>query len=153
MLVKGAKGKYIVDTTLLHVYTGSIQGRDLCLAALSSESPYACQLGHGVYTPLHFQYVEKLLVINNFMVVSIIHHSLERVTIASVGNGSTVRCRYNAINFLTNIHKRHPIARPFFVDPVSDWYSASVPMIIDVISHNIGPRYNGTPLYKVLEWN
>ena len=24
----------------------------------------------------------------------------------------TVRCRYNAVNFLTNIHKRHPIARP-----------------------------------------
>ena len=25
---------------------------------------------------------------------------------------NTVRCRYNAVNFLTNIHKRHPIARP-----------------------------------------
>ena len=24
----------------------------------------------------------------------------------------TVRCRYNALNFLTNIHKKHPIARP-----------------------------------------
>ena len=24
----------------------------------------------------------------------------------------TVRCRYNAVNFLTNIHKRHPIAHP-----------------------------------------
>ena len=24
----------------------------------------------------------------------------------------TVWCRYNAVNFLTNIHKRHPIARP-----------------------------------------
>ena len=24
----------------------------------------------------------------------------------------TVRCRYNAVNFLINIHKRHPIARP-----------------------------------------
>ena len=24
----------------------------------------------------------------------------------------TVRCRYNAVNFLTSIHKRHPIARP-----------------------------------------
>ena len=24
----------------------------------------------------------------------------------------TARCRYNAVNFLTNIHKRHPIARP-----------------------------------------
>ena len=24
----------------------------------------------------------------------------------------TVRCRFNAVNYLTNIHKRHPIARP-----------------------------------------
>ena len=35
-----------------------------------------------------------------------------------------------------------------FVDPVSDWYSASVPVFIYVISYNIGPRYNGTQLYK-----
>ena len=27
-------------------------------------------------------------------------------------DGGTVRCRYNAVNFLTNIHERHPIARP-----------------------------------------
>ena len=25
---------------------------------------------------------------------------------------NTVRCRYNADNFITNIHKRHPMARP-----------------------------------------
>ena len=25
---------------------------------------------------------------------------------------STVRCRYNAVNFITNSHKRHPMARP-----------------------------------------
>ena len=25
---------------------------------------------------------------------------------------NTVRCRYNAVNFITNIHKRHPMARP-----------------------------------------
>ena len=24
----------------------------------------------------------------------------------------TVRCHYNAVNFITNIHKRHPMARP-----------------------------------------
>ena len=40
----------------------------------------------------------------------------------------TVSCR-------TNIHKRPPIARPSFVDPPYDWYSASVPVIICVISH------------------
>ena len=26
---------------------------------------------------------------------------------------NTVQCRYNAVNFLRNIHKRHPIARPW----------------------------------------
>ena len=26
---------------------------------------------------------------------------------------NTVRCRYNAVNFLPNPHKRHPIARPW----------------------------------------
>ena len=25
---------------------------------------------------------------------------------------NTVRCRYNAVKFLINVHKRHPIARP-----------------------------------------
>ena len=67
----------------------------------------------------------------------------------------TVRCRYNAVTFLTNIHKRHPIARPSgqgmgwvsYVDPVSDRFSASVPLSIYVISYNIGPQYSGTRLY------
>ena len=39
----------------------------------------------------------------------------------------TVRCRYNALTFLTNIGEP-------FVDPASDWYSASVPVIIYAIS-------------------
>ena len=30
------------------------------------------------------------------------------------------------------------------VDPASDWYSASVPVIIYAISYNTGPCYNGT---------
>ena len=29
-----------------------------------------------------------------------------------LSEANTVRCRYNAVNFLTNTHKRHPIARP-----------------------------------------
>ena len=68
-------------------------------------------------------------------------------------SSDTVRCRYNALNFLTNIHKKRPIARPLgrgmgcFCDPASDWYSASVPVIFYVISYNVGPRYNGTQLY------
>ena len=34
-----------------------------------------------------------------------------------------------------------------FVGPASDWYSASVPVIIYAISYNIGP-YHNTQLYK-----
>ena len=33
------------------------------------------------------------------------------------------------------------------MDPATDWYSVSVPLIIHIISYNIGPRYNGTRLY------
>ena len=36
-----------------------------------------------------------------------------------------------------------------FVDPAYDWYSASVPVIIYVISYNIGP-HNGTQLYMAV---
>ena len=62
----------------------------------------------------------------------------------------TVLCVYNTVNFLTNIYKRHLIAHPgmSFVDPVSVWCSAPVPVIIYVISYSIGARYNGTQLYK-----
>ena len=66
-------------------------------------------------------------------------------------------CRYNVVNFVTNVHKIHPIAWPLgrgmgvsFVYLASDWYSASVPVIIYVISYNFGLRYNGTwPYYGV----
>ena len=34
-----------------------------------------------------------------------------------------------------------------FVDPAPDWYSASVPVIIYVISYNIGLRYNDNRLF------
>ena len=67
---------------------------------------------------------------------------------------NTVRCRYNAVNFLKNINKRHPIARPLgwamgcLVDPASDWYSASVSTIINAVPYYIALRYNGTRLYK-----
>ena len=54
----------------------------------------------------------------------------------------------------TNIHKRHPIARPIgrgmgVFCGSSNWlvFCASVPVIIHVIFDNIGPRYNGTRLY------
>ena len=64
-----------------------------------------------------------------------------------LGFHSTVLCRYNVVNFLTTIHKRHPIARTLeqgLFYPASDWYSASVPVIIYVIAYNIWPCYNGT---------
>ena len=35
------------------------------------------------------------------------------------------------------------------MDPASGWYSASVPVIIYVISYNIEPRYIGTRMYTV----
>ena len=37
-----------------------------------------------------------------------------------------------------------------FVDPASDRYSASIPVIINAIDYNIWPRYNDTRLYWVL---
>ena len=45
---------------------------------------------------------------------------------------STMWYRYNTVNFRTN--------------PESDWYFASVLVIIYVIAYNIGPRYHSTVL-------
>ena len=64
-------------------------------------------------------------------------------------------CRYDAVHFLTNIHKRHPIAQRLgrgmgvcFVDPPSEWYSTPFSVIINVLFYNIGSRYTSTRLYK-----
>ena len=72
---------------------------------------------------------------------------------------STVWCRYNVVNFIQNLHKRHPIARPLGPDMVclflcsnSDLYAASVTQshtVMSAISCNLGLRYNGTQLYHV----
>ena len=65
----------------------------------------------------------------------------------------TVRCRYNAVNFIQNAHKRHTIARPLGRGMVclllinTDLYSASIIAVMCAISCYIGPRYNGTWLY------
>ena len=63
----------------------------------------------------------------------------------------TVLCRYSVVNLLTNIHKRHPTARPnrarygvYFVVPAYDWYTASVSVTSYVISWNIGSQENVT---------
>ena len=62
---------------------------------------------------------------------------------------STVRCRYNAVIFIKNIRKRHPMSYGVsFRDSASAWYSASVSAMIYAISSYIRrSRYNGTRLY------
>ena len=69
----------------------------------------------------------------------------------------TAWCCYNAVSFLTIIHKRHLHSSPVraryevsFVDAASDWYSTTFPIIIYVISYNIRLHYNGTQLYYFL---
>ena len=66
---------------------------------------------------------------------------------------NTVRCHYKAVNFIQNIHERHPISSPFrprygvsFESSASDWYPASVPAMMCEVSCyiiiswcNIGP--------------
>ena len=63
---------------------------------------------------------------------------------------SAVMTRY----ILSQIFRKgNPTAGPWgvpFVGPPSGWYSASVPVILYVISYNIGPHYNGARLYNVL---
>ena len=55
---------------------------------------------------------------------------------------NTVRCGYDAVNFLQNHHKRHPIARPLvYLNP--DLYSASLTAAMYAVSRYTGPRYNG----------
>ena len=65
----------------------------------------------------------------------------------------TVRCRYNAVNFLKKYSQRTTHSSPVkarygmsFVDPASDWYSSRVPAIIYAVSYYIGPHNNDTRL-------
>ena len=71
----------------------------------------------------------------------------------------TVRCRYNAVNFLQNPHNRHPIACQWgrgmgggggggVVILIYDSLSATVVAVSHVTSWWPRPRYNGTWLYK-----
>ena len=68
---------------------------------------------------------------------------------------NTVRCRYNAVNFLPNPHKIHLITRPLGRDMGCNlWfdtglYSVSVNAVLYEISCYFRPCYNGTLLYKV----
>ena len=67
---------------------------------------------------------------------------------------NTVRCRYNAVNFLKNSHKRHPIARP--LGRGMGWL-LWIQHLVDILppflyllmfDRNVRPRYNGTRLYS-----
>ena len=54
--------------------------------------------------------------------------------------------RSNFSQILTKDAHSSPVIS--FVDTAFDWYSASVPVNIYVISYSIGPRYNSTRLHK-----
>ena len=57
----------------------------------------------------------------------------------------TVRCRYNAVNFLQKNHKRHPLSgrdMGCFVGYSSDMYSARVTELMYATSLYVGPCYN-----------
>ena len=70
----------------------------------------------------------------------------------------TVRCCYNAVNFLTNINKRHPIAHPLgramgcllwirhLIDILPQFLQLQCIYVISYYMY-IGPRYNGTWLW------
>ena len=68
---------------------------------------------------------------------------------------NTLRCRYNEVNFLPNIHNIHQIDRPWrrymgasFVSSLTELWSAVDIVVLYVISYHIRPRYNDTRLYK-----
>ena len=63
-----------------------------------------------------------------------------------------VKTRSTFSQIFTKIPHRSPVRASYgksFVDSASDWYSASVSVIIYVIYYNIGPHYKGNWLYFV----
>ena len=62
----------------------------------------------------------------------------------------TVRCCYDAVNFLQNTHKRYPKSGygVSLVRTPSDLWNVWATAVLYEISCYIGPRYNGTRLYK-----
>ena len=63
---------------------------------------------------------------------------------------STVRCCYNAVNFLANPHNIHPFRARYgvsFVSTHSDIWNAWVNAVLYELSCYTGLRYNGTRLY------
>ena len=62
---------------------------------------------------------------------------------------NTVECRQFSYKYSQKTPDSSPVRVKYwvsFVDPVSDWCSASVPLIIYLASYNIAPGYNGTQL-------
>ena len=62
---------------------------------------HAQSCGHYVHLDCHSSYMKSLSVSHSYFIN------------IRVANMDTVRCRYNAINFVQNPHNRHPIARPW----------------------------------------
>ena len=83
----------------------------------------------GRQEPIHFAYSIIFMLIQCGTVIT---RSIFSQNSQKTPHSSTVRSGYGVS----------------FVDPASDWYSASVPVIIYVIHYNIGPRYNGTRLWQ-----
>ena len=72
-----------------------------------------------------------------------------------------MRYRYNAVNFLTDIHKNthsSPVRVRYGVKKIysaSGKYSAAVPVdsyVMNKKTYNIGPRYKGTGLYILVSF-
>ena len=68
-----------------------------------------------------------------------------------------VWCRYNAVNFLTNIHKRHPIARPLgrdmgcllWIQHLIDILPQSLQLFMQYLT-TVECRYNAVQYNKIL---
>ena len=69
-------------------------------------------------------------------------------TASSTFLGITMRCRYNAVNFIKKKYSSNRASYGVsFVGLAFDWYYASVFALMYAISCYNGPRYNGTRLY------
>ena len=76
-------------------------------------------------------------------------------TLCWLAENSTVRCRYNAVNFNPNLNKIHPITRPWGRDMecfceykfLCMFYLSLCRTICKIMLCYVGPRYNGTRLY------
>ena len=87
------------------------------------------------------------------------HHYADSFPLLFTEKWDTVRCRYNAVNFIPNPYKIPTISRQNTTHIIgrgmgcnlwfdTDLYSASINPVLYEISYYIGPFYNGTRLYS-----